>query len=90
MSDEPLSEAKQTLLRALDSIGEIEAELGAEVRHVAVVYSVYKDEDGQIHEDGGWNHSADPAWLIASLLRRGADSIERSTHRADEDDDDGE
>lgn len=59
---EPLSDAKQTLLAALDSIGEIEEELDAEVRHVAVVYSVYKrEEDGSIHESGGWNHSSDPA-----------------------------
>lgn len=73
------SEAKQTLLRALDSINEIEGEMKADVRHVAVVYSVYRQNaDGCIHEHGGWNHSSDPDWLIAALLRRGADSIEDS------------
>lgn len=86
LNDEPLSEAKQTLLRALDAIGEIESEMDAEVRHVAVVYSIYKQEDdGSIHENGGWNHSNDPSWLTAALLRRGADSIEESYEPADED-----
>ena len=85
---EPLSEAKQVLLRALESIEETEEEIGAEVRHVAVVYSVYKeDEDGQIHEEGGWNHSSDPAWLIGAMLRRGAESIESSTRSADDEED---
>lgn len=87
VNDEPLSEAKQVLLRALDSIEEIESEMDAKVQHVAVVYSVYKeDDDGQIHENGGWNHSRAPAWLIATLLRRGAESIENSPVPADEDD----
>lgn len=88
MSAEPLSDAKQTLLAALDSIGEIEEELDAEVRHVAVVYSVYKrEEDGSIHESGGWNHSSDPAWLTAAMLRRGADAIEDAPESADDDED---
>lgn len=80
-----LSEAKQVLLNALDSINEIEEEMGAEVRHVAVVYSVYKqDDEGQIHEHGGWNHSSDPAWLIGAMLRRGADHVEHATEPDDE------
>jgi hypothetical protein len=84
---EPLSDAKQTLLRALDSIEEIEAEMDATVQHVAVVYSVYKeDAEGQVHENGGWNHSRAPAWLIGTLLRRGADSIEDATRPASEED----
>lgn len=83
-----LSEAKQTLLNALDSINEIEEEMGAEVRHVAVVYSVYKqDEDGIICDNGGWNHSSEPAWLIGAMLRRGADSIEDATEPAEDDED---
>lgn len=88
VSDETpaLSEAKQTLLNALDSINEIEEEMGADVRHVAVVYSVYKtDEDGCISDNGGWNHSSEPAWLIGAMLRRGADAIEDATEPADED-----
>ena len=83
---EPLSEAKQTLLRALESIEEIETEMGCDVAHVAVVYSVYKqDEDQQIHDQGGWNHSTAPAWLIGAMLRRAAESIEDAPRPADSD-----
>lgn len=83
--DTALSEAKQVLLRALDSITEIEQEMDAEVRHVAVVYSVYREEEGGgIHEQGGWNHSSDPAWLIGAMLRRGADAVEGSPEPADD------
>lgn len=88
MSETALSEAKQVLLNALDSINEIEEEMDAEVRHVAVVYSVHKkDEDGSIHEQGGWDHSSDPNWLIGAMLRRGADAVEGATE-PDEDDED--
>lgn len=89
MSEETaLSEAKQVLLSALDSISEIEEEMDAEVRHVAVVYSVHKStEDRSIHEQGGWNHSSDPDWLIGAMLRRGADAVEapREPDAGDED-----
>jgi len=88
MSEETaLSDAKQVLLNALDSINEIEEEMDAEVRHVAVVYSVYrKDDEGQIHEQGGWNHSSDPAWLIGAMLRRGAEAVEDSPEPEDDED----
>lgn len=83
--DSPLSSAKQVLLNALDSINEVEDEMNADVRHVAVVWSVHhKNEDGEIVDNGGWNHSSDPAWLIGTLLRRGADSIEASTRGPDD------
>ena len=85
---EPLSEAKQTLLRALDAIEELEQESGTEVRHVAVVYAVWhEDDDHFIHDKSGWNHSTAPAWLIGAMLRNGADAIEAAVHSADEDDD---
>lgn len=82
MSD--LSDAKQTLLRALDSITAIEEESGAEVRYVAVIYSVYREEDGVIHDQGGWNHSTAPGWLIAAMLRHGAEAIEESVVGVDD------
>ncbi len=86
--DTALSEAKQVLLSALDSINEIEKEMDAEVRHVAVVYSVHKKgEDGTIHEQGGWNHSSDPDWLIGAMLRRGADAVEDARRPAEDDED---
>lgn len=84
--DTALSEAKQVLLSALDSIGEIEEEMDAEVRHVAVVYSVYKrDDEGLICEQGGWNHTSDPDWLIGAMLRRGADAVEDARGPAEDD-----
>jgi len=87
VSDTALSEAKQVLLNALDSINEAEEEMGAEVRHVAVIYSVYKTNDeGQIEEEGGWNHSSDPAWLVAAMLRRGATAVENSVEPSDDED----
>jgi hypothetical protein len=81
-----LSPAKQTLLRALDSIEEIEADLGAEVRHVAVVYSVYRfdEADGMLRENSGWNHSSDPAWIIAALLRRVAKRVDSYPQTVDD------
>ena len=83
--DTALSEAKQVLLAALESISELEEEMDAEVRHVAVIYSVYREDDeGQIHEQGGWNHSSDPAWLIGAMLRRGADAVEDSPEPAED------
>ena len=73
----PVSDAKGVLLSALESIEEVEQEMGHAVRHIAVVYSVHgKTDDGSTREQGGWNHSSDPDWLIGALLRRCADSIE--------------
>ena len=86
---EPLSEAKQTLLRALESIEELEQDSGAEVQHIAVVYAVWKDEGEDVIRDySGWNHSTAPTWLIAALLREGAESIEASVRPAADDDED--
>lgn len=87
MTNEPVSDAKQTLLRALDAIDAVEEEMGAEVRYLCVSYSIFKDdEDGSIHDKGGWNHSTAPAWLISALLRHTAKAIEESVS-PDEDDD---
>lgn len=84
-----LSDAKQSLLRALESIETVEQDMGGEVRHLCVVYSVVKrDEEGNIHEEGGWNHSEDPDWLVAAMLRRAATYIEGSAYIAEIDDPD--
>lgn len=84
---EPLSEAKQTLLRALDSIEELEQKTGTEVRHIAVVYAVWtEDENATIHDHSGWNHSIAPAWLIGAMLRESADAIEMAVQPAEDDD----
>jgi hypothetical protein len=80
-------DAKSTLLNALEQIEEVEQDLEAEVRQVAVVYSVHRtNEDGQVVHQGGWTHSSDPAWLIVALLRHMADELQEAD-AADEDED---
>lgn len=88
-STKGLSDSKQVLLRALESIEECESEVGSEVRHVCVVYSVYRENEKQeIEESGGWNHTADPAWLIGTMLRRAATFIEGDLRPKDEEPED--
>ncbi len=91
MPDLEPSDARQAILNALDSLDELEADMGAKVQHLAVVYSVTKkdtDSDGETHtcESGGWNHTTDPDWLIAALLRKCATAIEDSPTLADDED----
>lgn len=75
--DADLSEAKQTLLRALESIEEAEEEMDAEVQFLCVTYEMHRrTEQGNIAHSGGWNHSDAPEWVIAAMLRRTADAIE--------------
>lgn len=85
-----LSDAKQTLLRALEQIEEIEGEIGGQVWALAVAYSVTRvHDDGTVEESGGWSSTSEPAWVTAALLRRAADSVEDSPtpfHETDEDD----
>lgn len=81
------SEAKQVLLRALESIEEAESELDTEVNHVCVVYTIYRDKEGNVFDSGGWNHSNAPAWLIGAMLRHAANAIEADVRpQTDEDD----
>lgn len=77
MTEPALSEAKQTLLRALESIEEAEQDMDAEVSFLAVTYEMHRRTDeGNIMHSGGWNHSDAPDWVIAAMLRRTADAIE--------------
>lgn len=80
--------AVETLMNALDAFTELEEDMEAEVRHVAVAYSVYKTVDGRIEEQTGWSHTADPAWLVAALLRSTAEGIEDNAFSVDVDLDD--
>lgn len=76
--DPALPQAKQTLLQALESIEEAEQEMDAEVSFLAVVYEMHRTTDkGNIAHNGGWNHSDAPDWVIAAMLRRTADFIEK-------------
>ena len=78
MEEPTLSEAKSTLLRALGAIEETEQDMNAEVKFLAVVYEMHRTtEEGHIAHSGGWNHSDAPDWVIAAMLRRTANFIER-------------
>lgn len=73
------SDAKQTLLRALEAIEDTEREMDANVRFLAVVYAVDSaDDSGDIHGTLGYQHSSDPNWVIAALLKKGAELVEVS------------
>jgi len=88
VTGEPLSDARQTLLRALDAFDALEEDMGTEIQHVCVVYSIWKeDDDGAIHDNGGWNHTAAPAWLIAAMLRETAELVEASPRPVESDGD---
>jgi hypothetical protein len=83
-----LSDAKQTLLRALEEIENCEEEMDASVGYLTVVYSVHGklDEDGGVHEQGGWVSTNEPSWVTAAMLRRAADALEGAVVVADDED----
>jgi hypothetical protein len=82
-----LSEAKQTLLRALEAIEEVEEETGGTVWALAVCYSVTKKHDnGDISEDGGWVSTGEPSWVTSAMMRRAADYIDASVYIGDPED----
>jgi hypothetical protein len=80
VTDSALSDAKQTLLRALEHIEEIEREMDGTVWALCVVYSItnVNEETGDVHESSGWNATSEPAWATAAMLRLAADHIEAS------------
>jgi hypothetical protein len=83
------SDARQTLLRALDQIDEIEEEMGGKVWALCVCYSVTKiHQDGSVEENGGWSATSEPAFVTAAMLRRAARHVEGSPHPYDPDTDD--
>jgi hypothetical protein len=89
-------EARSTLLRVLDVLGDAEAELEGAVERVDVVvaYSIGRrdvDDGGAWHEVAGWASTAGPKWAHAALLRRAADAYDVAERAVDDevDDDDG-
>lgn len=83
-----LTEAKETLLRALEQIEEAEADLDAEPTRadLCVVYSIgCKLEEGGFHEIGGWSSTSGPEWLHAAMLRRAADARDASARTSGDD-----
>lgn len=69
------SQAKDTLLRALDELEKAQATLEAPPDRVdlVVIYSIGRDlGEGGWHEVGGWATTPGPNWLTAALLERAA------------------
>lgn len=79
----PVSEARQVLLAALESLDEIQAEHGEAQRlYLTVAYA--HSIEGQTCT--GWNSTDDPTFVTAALLRTVADAIEQG--RGGDDDED--
>ncbi len=84
MTDVPLSEARQVLLTALDSLDEIEEEHGEAQRlYLTVVYA----HTVKGRTCTGWNSTDDPTFITAALLREVADAI--ADGRGGDDDEEG-
>lgn len=88
---EPLSAGKQTLLRALDQINEIEQDDHGQVKHLVVTYAVqHKPEDEATYTTVGWASTDDPSFIVAALLKETAllvDGQWRDATSEDEEDD---
>lgn len=91
MSDELLdaagapSDARQTLLRAMDNLDDIEADFGPAKRtYLIVVYA--HQVDGQTVR--GWAATDDPSFVTVALLREVADAIEQGRGWGEDDEDD--
>jgi hypothetical protein len=73
-----MSDARETLVRAMDAIAAAEQRLGdgSEFPYVGVVYyGVRKGDDGQNTEVGGWVHSDQPSWVVSALFERAAAAL---------------
>jgi len=82
--NQPLSDARQTLLRALDHLDDIEANHG-EARRIYLCVTYAHNIDGQTIS--GWASTDDPTFVTCALLRVVADSIETGTGWDDDDKD---
>lgn len=73
MADEPLSDARQTLLRAMDHLDEMVEEHGeAKKTYLIVAYAHQISGATSI----GWSATDDPNFALAALLRQVADAID--------------
>ena len=85
--DEPIqgapSDARQTLLRALDNLDEIREEYG-EPRNTFLVVVYAHQVEGQTIR--GWASTDDPTFVSCALLREVADAIESDPDAGEGDD----
>jgi hypothetical protein len=75
------SEARQTLLRALDALDETEREFGPS-RNTYLVVAWAHQVEGQTAR--GWNSTDDPTFVITGLLREVIKQIETPVSGDDE------
>ena len=70
------TEAKDTLLRALEQLEQAEQDLNAQPERVdvIVIYSIGRNQDDEWHEIAGWSATGGPKWVHAALLQRAADA----------------
>lgn len=71
--DEPLSDARQTLLRAMDQLDEITQEHGEASHTYLIVAYAHQVKGKTIH---GWAATDDPTFVTCALLREVGESIE--------------
>jgi hypothetical protein len=83
-----IDEARDALVRALDSLDGAEDILGGapERCDLVVTYAVGRDSrDGAWHDVGGWSATPGPKWVHAALLRRAADALDDAAEAIDDD-----
>lgn len=82
-----IDEARDALLRALDSLNDAETILDGEPERVdlVVIYSVGRNaRDGEWHDVGGWSSTPGAKWTHAALLRRAADALDDAAEVIDD------
>jgi hypothetical protein len=79
------SDARQTLLRALDHLDEIREEYG-DPKNTYLIVAYAHQVDGQTVR--GWACTDDPTFVTCALLREVADAIESGTGWDSDDEDD--
>lgn len=93
-SEPALSEGKQTLLRALEHVSEVEETDDGELRFLGVAWAVkHKPDDEPTYTTIGWSATDEPSFVIAALFREVANGVEndwRASVQESEDEDDDE
>lgn len=84
LPDTEISDARSTLLSALDSLDEAEAEYGPASKTYLVVAWAHQVKGKTIR---GWNSTDDPTFATCALLREVADGIENDWGGDDEEGD---
>jgi hypothetical protein len=85
------TEAKATLLRALEQLEAAENDLGAEADRcdLVVIYSMGRsNEEDDWEEVAGWAATAGPKWMHAAMLRRAADAQQDAVEARDDEPED--